>query len=188
MTTSTVAAALARTFQCLPFVVAAASCGGDDTVSPTRPVLVNRSPILFTSGRSGDFDIYVMEADGTGARPVTRTAGIDQSADWSPEGFKLAFMSRRDGDFDVYTIYADGKGLRQLTNGTGSDGFPRWSPNGSRLLFTSEIQGGLDLFVMNADGTNPVRLRKNVGENSGGAWSPDGSRIAFVSTQTPPGM
>ena len=81
--------------------------------------------MLVTSARAGNFDVYVMEADGSGVRLVTGDARSDQHADWAPDGFRFAFMSNRDGDFEVFTMLANGRDLRQLTSNTASDGFPR---------------------------------------------------------------
>jgi Tol biopolymer transport system component len=154
------------------------SCNNDEV---TGSSVEGRSPILFTSGREGNFDIYIMESDGSAPRRLTRDTAVDQSADWSPDGFEIAFMSRRDGDYEVYVMLVNGRGLRQLTSNGTADGFPRWSPDGSQILFTSARDGNLELYVMSPDGTNPTRLTSSSGDDIGGAWSPDGARIAFVS-------
>ena len=167
----------------MALVVGLSACGKRDAVAPQQAVLVSDPPMLFTSRRNGNFDIYITEADGSQARRLTFDAGVDQSADWAPDRFKFAFMSNRNGDFEVFVMFSSGRGLRQLTSNTASDGFPRWSPDGSQLLFTSNREGAFDLFVMDADGANVRRLTRNAGDNVGGAWSPDGSRIAFVSTR-----
>src|SRR5678815_2085678 len=99
----------------IALVVALSPCGQRDAVSPPV-VLVSEPPMLFTSRSDGNFDIYVAEADGSGARRLTFDAGIDQSADWAPDRFTFAFMSNRDGDFEVFVMLASGRGLRQLTN------------------------------------------------------------------------
>src|SRR5687768_14764892 len=117
MTNSTAAAVLARAIP-IALAVSATSCGGAETISPARPVMRSMDAMLFTSNRGGDFDIYVMAADGTGARAVTRTAGVDQAAAWSPDGYTVAFMSTRDGDFEIFAMFADGRGLRLETDST----------------------------------------------------------------------
>ena len=53
--------------------------------------------MLMTSARGGNVDIYVMDADGLNVRRLTTDPAVDQSADWSPDGFKLAFMRCFDG-------------------------------------------------------------------------------------------
>ena len=63
----------------------------------------------------GDFDVYVINADGSGLRNLTREWGLDGMPVWSPDGQKIAFTSKRDGDWDVYILNADGSGQRKLT-------------------------------------------------------------------------
>ena len=76
--------------------------------------------IVFTTGRSvssigGDTEIFVMNADGSGQRNLTRHTGADDSAAWSPDARKITFMSNRDGTFEIYVMNADGSGQRRLT-------------------------------------------------------------------------
>ena len=161
--------------------VTVSSCGTIDTTAPEEILQANSGQVLITSARTGNPDIYVMDVDGGEPRAVTRHAAIDQNADWSPDGLRLAFMSNRSGDYEVFVIAINSMGLRQLTSNASSNGFPRWSPDGAKLLFTSMRDGDLELYVMDADGSNQIRLTWNPGDDVAGTWSPDGSRIAFVS-------
>ncbi len=65
--------------------------------------------IAFESDRDGDFDIYVMNADGSGVTRLTDHDAPDALAAWSPDGQRIAFMSARDGDFDIYVMNAAGE-------------------------------------------------------------------------------
>ena len=82
-----------RSFLLLTGAVAAISCNESDPASPSESVLSSRVPMLVTSARGGNVDIYVMDADGSNARRLTTDPATDQGGDWSPEGFQLAFMS-----------------------------------------------------------------------------------------------
>ena len=44
-----------------------------------------------TSGRDGNLEIYVMNADGSGQRRLTRSTVRDSYPVWSPDGRRIAF-------------------------------------------------------------------------------------------------
>ena len=87
--------------------------------------------IAFTSDRSGAFQIYAMNPDGSGQTQLTNDGGNFQPA-WSPDGRRIAFVSNRDpsdqncNDFDIpcnteiYFMNADGSGQTRVTDTTTS--------------------------------------------------------------------
>jgi Tol biopolymer transport system component len=84
-----------------------------------------RSPCSWCPGLWG-YDVYVMNADGSGQQRLTRGASQPQ---WSPDGRKIAFVSQRAGNPDIYVMNADGSGQRNLTRATGNrESQPVWSP------------------------------------------------------------
>lgn len=92
--------------------------------------------IVFTSDRSGDPEIYVMAADGTGLTRLTDAPGRDAHPDFSPDGRQIAFQSPRAGDgTHLYVMRAGGADQRRITSLSGFSGVPVWSPDGSRLAF-----------------------------------------------------
>jgi dipeptidyl aminopeptidase/acylaminoacyl peptidase len=141
--------------------------------------------IAFDSDRDGNRQIYVMNADGTDQRRLTRNATTDMSPAWSPDGTRIAFMRRcwhsddeTDADKEIFVMNADGTGQRNLTRSPRwEDEAPRWSPDGTKIIFAST----LGLAVMNADGKRQHVLDYSSGGYGFAApWSPDGKRIAFV--------
>jgi TolB protein len=143
-------------------------------------------PIVFSSFRHGQLDIFTMGSEGHGVRNVTRDPAPDFQPAWSPDRGVIAFVSLHTdlSHFDqIFTIDPVNRERRQLTDiDGGNPQAPAWSPDGSRIAFHVVYGGALDaeLFVMNADGTSLFRLTDNTSEDSDPAWSPDGSRIAFV--------
>lgn len=82
--------------------------------------------IAFVSHRSGSFDIWVMDADGSNQVNLTGQATYDGSPAWSPDSTKIAFMSWRSGDAEIYVMNADGSSPVRITDSPGSDGSPSW--------------------------------------------------------------
>ena len=132
-----------------------------------------------------NFEIYVMNADGSGQTRLTDDPGFDGSPSWSPDGSRIAFQSFRDGDGipnpEIYVMNADGSGQTRLTDNPGFDGSPSWSPDGGLIAFQSERDKNPDIYVMNADGSGQIRLTDDPEADWSPSWSPDGSRIAFES-------
>jgi Tol biopolymer transport system component len=144
--------------------------------------------IAFVSDRTGSAEVYVMSADGSGQRRLTRHAKPKELA-WSPDGRMIAFGSHaRGGPRDVYVMNADGTGLLNLTPGPGGGEALSWSPDGRKIGFRSLRDGSGEIYVVNVDGTGLRRLTHLTRDpvSSGGttwsapAWSPDGQRILFV--------
>ncbi len=63
-------------------------------------------------GRALSFEVYVMNADGSMPRRLTRRGAQPL---WSPDGRRIAFVSERDGNAEIYVMNADGSGQRNLT-------------------------------------------------------------------------
>ncbi len=144
------------------------------------------SQIAFESDREGNWELYVINVDGSDLRRLTDNAATDRAPDWSPDGSRIAFESTRDGGSEIYVMEADGSNPQRLTDNQAADHGPSWSPDGSRIAFYSTIEGGWEIFVMSipqGSDTNigsPTRLTNIGASSSSPDWSPDGSQIAFI--------
>jgi Tol biopolymer transport system component len=169
-------------------------------VAWATPSLAQTSPegrIAFNSYKSGDGDIYVVNADGTGESNVTGAQPLgeghdDQGPDWSPNGQQIAFTRYRFNEgADVFVINPDGSGLRAVTEEQGTferpilNSQPDWAPDGSKLAFGSNREGNLEIWLIDLDGTDAEQLTftSPPARNIQPSWSPDGSKLAFVSTR-----
>jgi hypothetical protein len=135
--------------------------------------------IAFTSTRDGNYEIYVMNADGTEQTRLTNNNANDYDPFYSPDGKKILFWTNRDGNYEIYVMNSDGTQQTRLTNNNYSDEQPSWSPDGKKIAFPSNRDGNLEIYVMNADGTGQTRLTYNNAADEQPRWSPDGSMIAF---------
>ena len=100
------------------------------TNDPADDVTPKWSPdgtrIAFSSNRSGDYEIYVMNPDGSSVQRLTTSSGADRWPAWSPDGTKIIFASERDGNSEIYLMNADGSNQTRLTNNTVGDTQPVW--------------------------------------------------------------
>lgn len=131
-------------------------------------------------------EVYIMNADGSGAANLSNNPALDDEPDLSPDGGKVVFFSGRDGAAYIYVMNADGSGLQQLTSKPGGDASPRWSPDGSRIAFSRNGS----LAVMKADGSDLKIIMEPQSSGTAepcragsfvGGWSPDGQRITYYS-------
>mgnify|MGYP000509959856 CR=1 FL=1 len=133
--------------------------------------------IAFVSDRTGNGDIYVMDAStGTILRQLTDDETADLDPAWSPDGTKIAFTAYRDGPAglgtEVYIMNAtDGSGQTNLTNNSALDSDPAWSPDGNWIAFVSTRGDGSQIYIMNVD--DPTDVREFTAEPMGGALTPD---------------
>ncbi len=138
--------------------------------------------IAFTSFRDGNKEIYVMDADGSNLRNLTRNPAPDYRPAWSPDGRRIAFNSDRDGNWEIYVIDADGGNPQRLTRHLAPNSNPSWSPNGEHIAFDSRRGGNNEIYVMDTEGGNLRNLtNNNDAYDARPSWSPDGERIAFQS-------
>ena len=126
--------------------------------------------ILFVSNRDGNYNLYVINVDGTGLRRLTSHRAADHNPCWSPDGSKIAFVSDRSGNPDIYVMDSDGTNVIRLTTYSGYDSAPAWSPQGDRIVFESDRGGHGDLWIMDADGSNATQLTNDAAADVHPDW------------------
>jgi Tol biopolymer transport system component len=147
------------------------------------------SRIVYESNPTGNWEIYVMNSDGTDQHQITDNLAEDQYPTWSPEGTTIAFFSDRDGhrnrESAIYLMDTDGSNVRRVTWLESMDAVPSFSPDGTKLTFVDMVcdNGGCgpsNVYIANLDGTGVKSLTQGNNNNWNPVFSPDGTKIAFM--------
>lgn len=89
----------------------------------------------------GQLEIFIMKADGTGRRQVTKNGFSNFAPSFHPDGRRIIFSSNQTGsasEFHLYLIGDDGLSLERLTFSGRFNSFPMFSPDGKRLVWVSD--------------------------------------------------
>jgi TolB protein len=105
--------------------------------------------------RPTTLEIYVMNADGSNLRQVTKVGKANFAPYFHPDGKRIVFASNvhdpQGRDFDLYLINLDGSGLERVTWNPTFDSFPMFSPDGRKLVFASNRnaakEGDTNIFI-----------------------------------------
>ncbi|MDM8528875.1 protein kinase [Anaerolineales bacterium HSG24] len=156
------------------------------TSSPTatpRRVIDNtpsqlQQQIAFQTNRDGNWEIYIMEVDGSNSTNLTNHLGADLSPDWSPQGDKIIFSTVRDDGVGLRVIDIDSQTITSRFSEDERHRNPRWSPDATQIVFDT----GPSIDIANLDGSPGLELGQSSLREDGDNfpnWSPDGTHIIF---------
>jgi Tol biopolymer transport system component/serine/threonine protein kinase len=138
--------------------------------------------IAFASNRTGSYEIWLCDADGSNTAKLTSFGGpYVANPAWSPDGRRIAFIARPGGSSEIYVISADGGKPERLPGTQSSDGLASWSRDGKWIYFGSNRSGKSQLWKVPAGGGELVQVTKQGGAY--GVESPDG-KFVYYSLET----
>jgi Tol biopolymer transport system component/DNA-binding winged helix-turn-helix (wHTH) protein len=115
------------------------------------------SKIAFQSTRSGHYEIYVANSDGSNPVQITSFAAkLAGSPRWSPDGKQIAFDYRPDDHSHIFLVDATGGAARQITFDSTNDMRPQFSDDGQWVYFGRTKPGGTDIWKVATKGGEPV--------------------------------
>ena len=144
--------------------------------------------IVFKTVRDGNSEIYVMDANGSHLRNLTRHPAREGSPDWSPNGKQIAFEWVQAGGSGIYVMNPNGKNVHSvspLEQGL-RKGHAAWSPDGQQMLYFTWKDNQVRLGTLML----ATRVRENRWESEPVplpewfaldtvCWSPDGEHLLF---------
>ena len=116
--------------------------------------------IYYASNLDGDYDIYVMNADGSNSYQITQDEFDNDFPTISLDN-KIVFASDRDGDAELFIMNTDGTNIQQITFNDVDDYYPCCSKVENKIAFVSNRDGDAEIFTINMDGTGLQQLTQN---------------------------
>ena len=147
---------------------------------PNTIVAVDWSPdgqtiafAMATDAGSENYEIFLMNADGSNVRQLTRgLPGIGGSVDWSPDSKKLLIHAGPTGNKNIFLVDVAAETAVQLTNG-GNNAASAFSPDGQWIAFNSlRNNDQADIFIIRPDGTGLHQVTNNPEPDWQPQWEP----------------
>ncbi len=142
-----------------------------------------RGQIVFAAetyyGAGGD--LYLVNADGSHLRQLTRSRAAEQNPDWSPNGRSIVYVNEGGGRGQapgLYRMAANGSRKRVFFTGDDQIDNPAWSPDGRRVAFSCTRSDHLEIWTYSIAG----RLKQITHDGFAvqPTWSPNGNRLAYI--------
>lgn len=129
-------------------------------------------------------DIYSLDAQGGGAKPLLTGMAFEGQSVFSPDGAKIAFISDRGGSINLWIANRDGSEPKQITHDKGLEVFssPAWAPDGERI-YVERLPKSFakrQLWMYMIAGGSGVKISDDAQSIMGPAPSPDGKYLYYA--------
>jgi serine/threonine protein kinase/Tol biopolymer transport system component len=133
--------------------------------------------VVYDSDASGNVDIWVMNADGSGGRQLTFDQSSDTSPTASPDGRYVVFRSNRGVGWGVWRMNADGSNTKELLSNVAGGEVLQFSPDSQWVYYMARDRssGKAAFWKLSIEGGEPVKIQE---EKMGFVrLSPDGKKF-----------
>ncbi len=141
------------------------------------------SQIAYASNRTGAFEIWLMDWDGSNQHQITRHGNLSILPSWSADNERMVYTSfiTSAGASNMYIINRHGGERIKVNTNLGLNTSATFSPNSNDIAFVGSVRGNPDIYVIKDDSTNLRRLTTDDTIESTPEWSPTGRQISFTS-------
>ncbi len=152
--------------------------------SSPEPIFGARMPALSPDGKRIAFvwrgDVWVGDAKGGKAIPLTQHVEADAYPRFSPDGKWISFSSRRHGNWDIFVAPAEGGSPQRITRHAATDIAYGWSPDGKELVFSSKRDSAnYQMFTIDVRTLRLREITEDYARMNHASFSPDGRRIVY---------
>ncbi|MBI5302223.1 MAG: PD40 domain-containing protein [Chloroflexi bacterium] len=161
----------------------------DDHAADVRPAWSpDNKTIAYQSNREGAYHIYLVNADGSNPRALTKGSSDDRHPIWMPDGKAILFDSFDGSRREIWMVNVLDGNLKQLTNFGALASFPAPSPDGQWISFYVFKDESLDLWIARRDGRDAKPLTRELASARNNqctfachyaAWNADNRTIAY---------
>lgn len=119
-----------------------------------------------------NWDVWLMDADGSNQQRVISRLGADLYPRWSPDGSQIVFASCRNFlDFDLYSIDTSTGSEQRLTAWfLKNEWAASYAPDGQHLTFSTDYDGNIEVYTMLAQGEEAANLTRHSGDDLPPSW------------------
>jgi len=149
------------------------------TVSGSPGVFL--SQIAYASNRTGNWEIWLMDWDGSNQRRITSHGALSILPSWAPDNERMVYTSFARGTSDMYVISRRGGRTTRVDSGLALNTSATFSPVGNDIAFVGSVRGNPDIYLIKDDGSNVRRLTTTTSIESTPEWAPNGRQISFTS-------
>ena len=132
-----------------------------------------------------NYDIFIMNEDGTDKENLTNTTSYEKFPQFSPDGSFLIFQGWQKGKMDIFFTSLLDKNIINITRNFKSNDIishgNSFSPDGESIVFTSERDGNRNIYLSNMNGSEIMAITKHESNDYEPIFSPDGQLIVFTS-------
>jgi len=155
-------------------------CAASTLTPIPNPVPGEGGKIVFDSPVGGEWQVFIVNPDGTSARQLTELhPGIGDPA-ISPDGSRITFLQSN----SLWVMRADGTETQLIFESAEELGWPNWSPDSKTIVFALVVDGHKQLYTISADGRDLARLTHSSADDLAPAFAPDGLSVAFSSNRS----